>query len=109
VAAMLGIAVRADRLLVLTDVAAVMTNFGTPTAAPLRDVTVEELAGMSFPAGSMAPKIEGCRRFVAATGHPATIGSLTDAVALLAGTTGTTITARLAAALREPQEMNARS
>ena len=46
---------------------------------------------MSFPAGSMAPKIEGCRRFVAATGHPATIGSLTDAVALLAGTAGTTI------------------
>jgi carbamate kinase len=47
---------------------------------------------MSFPAGSMAPKIEGCRRFVAATGHPASIGSLTEADALLAGTAGTTIT-----------------
>ena len=92
-AAMLGIAVGADRLLVLTDVPAVMTDFGTPNAAPLKNVSLAELAGMSFPAGSMAPKIEGCRRFVAATGHPATIGSLTDAVALLAAKAGTTITA----------------
>ena len=91
VAAMLGVAVGADRLLVLTDVPAVMTDFGTPNAAPLKSVSLAELAGMSFPAGSMAPKIEGCRRFVAATGHRATIGSLTDAVALLAGTAGTTI------------------
>jgi carbamate kinase len=91
-AALLAIAVNADRLLVLTDVAAVMTDFGTPTAAPLTNVSLPELANMSFPAGSMAPKIEGCRRFVAATGKPATIGSLTDAAALLAGTAGTTIT-----------------
>ncbi len=90
-AAALAIAVSADRLLVLTDVAAVMTGFGTPNAAPLSRVSLGELAGMSFPPGSMAPKIEGCRRFVAATGHPAAIGSLTDAEALLAGTAGTTI------------------
>jgi carbamate kinase len=90
--AMLAIAVGADRLLVLTDVTAVMTGFGTPNAAPLTHVNLAELAGMSFPAGSMAPKIEGCRRFVAATGHPASIGSLTEADALLAGTAGTTIT-----------------
>ena len=92
VAAMLGIGVGADRLLVLTDVSAVMTDFGTPNAAPLTNVSLAELLDMSFPAGSMAPKIEGCRRFVAATGHRATIGSLTDAAALLAGTAGTTIT-----------------
>ncbi len=110
VAAMLGIAVGADRLLVLTDVSAVMTDFGTPNAAPLRRVSLDELAGMSFPAGSMAPKIEGCRRFVAATGGSAAIGSLSDATALLAGTAGTTITgtARHAAASREAHEMNAR-
>ena len=58
VAAMLGVAVSADRLLVLTDVSAVMTDFGTPNAAPLGQVSLAELAGMSFPAGSMAPKIE---------------------------------------------------
>ncbi len=93
VAAMLGIAVGADRLLVLTDVSAVMTGFGTPNEAPLTRVGLDELAGMSVPAGSMAPKIEGCRRFVAATGGSASIGALTDAAALLAGTAGTTITA----------------
>jgi hypothetical protein len=48
---------------------------------------------------------------VAATGGSASIGSLTDAVALLAGTAGTTITrtADHAAAALEPHEMNARS
>jgi carbamate kinase len=111
VAAMIAIAVGADRLLVLTDVSAVMTDFGTPNAAPLNHVDLDELAGLSFPAGSMAPKIEGCRRFVAATGGSASIGSLTDAAALLAGTAGTTITrtARHAAAPLEPHEMTARS
>ena len=91
VASLLAKAVHAQRLIVLTDVTAVMTDFGTPDAAPLKNVSLAELAGMSFPAGSMAPKIEACRRFVAATGHPATIGALTDAVALLAAKAGTTI------------------
>jgi carbamate kinase len=111
VAAMIAIAVGADRLLVLTDVSAVMTDFGTPDAAPLNHVSLSELAGLSFPAGSMAPKIEGCRRFVAATGGSASIGSLTDAAALLAGTAGTTITrtADHVAGSLEPHEMNARS
>lgn len=94
VAAMLAIAVSADRLIVLTDVAAVMTDFGTPAAAALGHVSPAELADMSFPAGTMAPKIEGCRRFVVATGGSASIGLLTDAEALLAGTAGTTITNR---------------
>ncbi len=35
VASLLGIAVGAQRLLVLTDVAAVMVDYGTPEAAPL--------------------------------------------------------------------------
>jgi carbamate kinase len=92
VSAMLAIAVGADRLLVLTDVPAVMTDFGTPKAAPLSEISLARLADLSFPAGSMAPKIEGCRRFVAATGRPASIGLLTDAAALLSGAAGTTIT-----------------
>lgn len=110
VAAMLGIAVGADRLLVLTDVPAVMTGFGTPNATPLKNVSLDELSGMSFPAGSMAPKIEGCRRFVAATGGSAAIGSLTDAAALLAGSAGTTITRTgRASASRDRQGKNTRS
>jgi carbamate kinase len=92
VAALLAVVVGADRLLVLTDVPAVMRDFGTPRAAPLAHLDLEQLLTMTFPAGSMQPKIEACRRFVAATGHPASIGALTDTAALLAGTVGTVIT-----------------
>ncbi len=92
-AALLAITVNADRLLVLTDVAAVMAHFGTPQAEPLHNVDLDELATMEFPAGSMGPKIAGCRQFVATTGRPAAIGSLADAAAIIAGTAGTTITA----------------
>lgn len=67
-------------------------DVGTPAAAPLRRLDLTELAAMSFPAGSMAPKIEACRRFVAATGRPAAIGSLADVAAVLTGTAGTTAT-----------------
>jgi carbamate kinase len=93
VAAMLAITVHADRLLVLTDVPAVMANFGTPQAAPLSQLSLHDLASMQFPAGSMAPKIEACQRFVAATRARAAIGALADAAAVLDGTAGTTITA----------------
>ena len=94
VSALLAINIQADRLLVLTDVPAVMAHFGTPQAAPLPHLDLAELADLHFPAGSMGPKIAACRRFVTATGQPAAIGALTDAAAVLAGTAGTTITAR---------------
>lgn len=92
VAALLAVVVHADRLIVLTDVPAVMRDYGTPLATPLAHLDADQLDTMSFPAGSMRPKIEACRRFVAATGQPAGIGALTDARALLTGTAGTTIT-----------------
>ncbi|GAA2052091.1 carbamate kinase [Catenulispora yoronensis] len=95
-AALLAIAVNADRLLILTDVSAVMENFGTPQAAPLGRLNLENLDGLHFPAGSMGPKIEACRRFVEATGRPAAIGSLAHAAAVLKGSAGTTISARTA-------------
>ena len=92
VASLLGIVLGAQHLLVLTDVSAVMEHYGTPQARPLTTLDPDDLGSMGFPAGSMGPKIEACRRFVTATGHPATIGALADAQALLAGTAGTTIT-----------------
>ncbi|CAN5793448.1 carbamate kinase [soil metagenome] len=93
VASLLGVVIGATRLLVLTDVAAVIQDFGTPQAAPLASLDVEGLSRMNFPAGSMGPKIEACRRFVVATGQPAAIGALADAQELLDGRAGTTITA----------------
>jgi carbamate kinase len=92
-AALLAITVHADRLLILTDVPAVMAHFGTPRATPLHHLDLDELTRLEFPAGSMGPKIAACRQFVAATGQPAAIGSLSEAVSLLAGAAGTIITA----------------
>jgi carbamate kinase len=90
-AAMLAMALDADALLLLTDMAAVQDGFGTPQARPLRRVTPAELRSRHFPAGSMGPKIEAACRFVEATGKLAAIGQLGDAEALLRGTAGTVI------------------
>lgn len=92
-AASVAIALGAQRLLILTDVAAVMRDFGTPEQIPLARLTLAQLADLHFPAGSMGPKIEACRRFVSGTGHPAAIGSLEDAAAVLDGKAGTTVAA----------------
>ena len=91
-AALLALATEADHLLLLTDVPAVLQDFGTDHAVALSRLSLQELAGMSLPAGSMGPKAEACRRFVGATGRPATIGAASDAVAVLAGTAGTRVT-----------------
>ncbi|WP_211294330.1 hypothetical protein [Lentzea kentuckyensis] len=89
--ARLAIDLKADRLLLLTDVPAVQRDFGTPNAEPLYQLTVDDLQHLSFPDGSMGPKIEACRRFVEATGSPAAVGALTAAEAILHGEAGTTI------------------
>jgi carbamate kinase len=96
VAARIALDMGADRFLLLTDVPAVMRDFGTPQAARIRDLTADEAASMHLAAGSMGPKIEACARFTAASGRTSAIGALTDAAAVLAGTTGTTITAATA-------------
>jgi carbamate kinase len=87
-AALLAIELGADRLMV----DAVKQDFGTPQERSLARVDVEGLRAMDFPAGSMAPKVEACIRFVTATGRPAAIGALRDAPAVFAGLAGTTIT-----------------
>ena len=90
-AALLAVKLNADALLLLTDVEAVMTGFGTPEARPIRRVTTTELRALRLPAGSMAPKAEAACRFVVATGRLAAIGSLERAPDLVAGVAGTTV------------------
>ena len=92
-AAELAITLKADRLLVLTDVPAIIRGYGTPDAQPIQAIDTAALSAMTFPAGSMGPKVEACIRFVTASGQPAAIGALTDAAGILAGRAGTTITA----------------
>jgi carbamate kinase len=92
-AAELAITLKADRLLVLTDVPAIIGGYGTPGARPIQAIDTETLSAMTFPAGSMGPKVQACIRFVRETGQPAAIGALTDAAGILNGRAGTTITA----------------
>jgi carbamate kinase len=92
-AAELAITLKADRLLVLTDVPAIIRGYGTPDARPIQAIDTAALSAMTFPAGSMGPKVEACIRFVTASGQPAAIGALADAAGILAGRAGTTISA----------------
>jgi carbamate kinase len=82
----------ADVLLVLTDVDGVMRDFGTPHAERIATTTANDLRQVSFPAGSMGPKIDAVCRFVERTNGFAAIGSLADAPQLLTGERGTQIT-----------------
>jgi carbamate kinase len=91
-AALLALALKADRLLVLTDVPAIIRGYGTPHAEPIRAIDADTLAQLPFPDGSMGPKADACVWFARASGHPAAIGALTDAAEVLAGHAGTTIT-----------------
>ena len=83
---------RADCLVIATDVAAVYLDWGKPQQRALGSVSPKTLAGMTFPAGSMGPKIDAACRFVQASGRRAVIGSLDQIEAMLAGNAGTQIT-----------------
>lgn len=90
-AALIADVLKADLLVMLTDVSAVLTGFGTPAQEPLRDVTVAQLEALTFPAGSMGPKVAAACRFVKATGRRAAIGSLDQAADVISGASGTQI------------------
>jgi carbamate kinase len=81
----------AELLVILTDVPAVMTGWGTPRQRPLSEVTVDDLSSTTFAAGSMGPKVDAVCEFVSATGNRAAIGSLADVAEVIAGTQGTQV------------------
>jgi carbamate kinase len=81
----------ADCLLLLTDVEAVFDGWGTSRQFPIRRASPMELRRRTFAEGSMGPKVEAACNFVEATGKPAGIGSLPNALAILQEKTGTWI------------------
>lgn len=90
---MLAEALDADFLLVLTDVPAVMSGYGTPECRPIRCSSPHELRSLDLPPGSMGPKVEAVCRFVELTGGAAAVGALGDAAAIVRGDAGTMVTA----------------
>jgi len=92
-AGLLAKALQADALLMLTDVEAVFSDWGTPEQAAIAATTPDVLAGMTFPPGSMGPKITAACDFVRAGGKLAGIGRLQDARAIIEGRIGTRVLA----------------
>ena len=92
-AALLARELDADALLLITDVAGVELDRGTPAARVLRSATPAKLRALRLPAGSMGPKADAAARFVEAGGRLAAICALEDATAALAGQAGTLVRA----------------
>ncbi|GAB2642973.1 carbamate kinase [Kribbella swartbergensis] len=90
-AALIAIELRADLLVMLTDVSAVYLDYGAPAQRPLGQVDPRTIASLNLPPGSMGPKITAARHFVESTGGRAAIGSLDDTTAVVAGTAGTQV------------------
>jgi carbamate kinase len=82
---------KADALLLLTDVDGVYLDWGRANARRLGQATPAELRRHVFAPGSMGPKVAAACEFVEAGGAIAAIGRLDDAAALLAGQAGTRI------------------
>ena len=90
--ALLAKDLRADALLIVTDVDAVYADWGTPEQRAIRRATPDALGDTEFAAGSMGPKVRAACQFVEETGGLAAIGSISDTPALLRGEAGTTVT-----------------
>jgi carbamate kinase len=96
-AALLGVLVDADVLVVATDVPQAVLRYGTPEAEPVGRVSLSQMQEYSaqghFASGSMGPKVDAVCRFVQGTDLPGVITSLdriVDAVVDV-GTTGTVV------------------
>jgi carbamate kinase len=86
--------VEADLYVMATDVDAVYADWGTPQQRALGRITAAELRALTFPAGSMGPKVEAACRFVEETGGRAAIGALTQIQQIVDGEAGTQVVAR---------------
>ena len=94
-AAVLARELDAELLLILTDVDAVYTGWGTPAQEALDRLTVADALRLdsdgAFGEGSMAPKVRAAVQFVEATGGRAVITALSRGLDAVQGRAGTTI------------------
>ena len=91
--ALLARGLDADRLVILTEVPAVYSAFGTERQDELRELSADEAAALvsGLAAGSMRPKVEASAEFVRATGREALITSPAALGDALEGRSGTRI------------------
>lgn len=81
----------ADCFLMLTDVPAVYLDWSLPSQRQIRAIHPAQLGRMSFPDGSMGPKVAAACKFAAFPGRRAFIGSLESAGGLLELRSGTLV------------------
>lgn len=89
--ALLALELGAERLVILTDVDAVYTDWGQEDARAIRIAGPNPLGNYDFEPGTMSPKVEAACRFVETSGHLASIGALEDLPSILVGKAGTQI------------------
>lgn len=94
-ASRLALDIKAEILLILTDVPHAAINYGKADQKNLNEITVKEikkyLEAGHFKSGSMMPKVEAAVQFVENGGKKAIITSLNCALLALKGKTGTVI------------------
>jgi carbamate kinase len=91
--ALLAKQLKADMLVMATDVDGVYTGWGSDEAELLGTVTPADLEHLDLAAGSMGPKVEAACAFVEASGGVAVIGALADIEAMVGGAAGTRVSA----------------
>jgi carbamate kinase len=93
--ALLAEDLKADALIIATDVDRAYVDYGTPEERPLDRVTVEEARSLldlgEFGAGSMGPKVEALCRFVERSGGVGIITSIDLCDSALSDAVGTRI------------------
>jgi carbamate kinase len=93
-AAVLAEKVKADQLLLLTNVPGVYSDWPAPCERLIREANPDALAKIDFEPGSMGPKIEASVSFARRTGNVASIGALEDARHVFEGKAGTRVSTR---------------
>ena len=86
---------KADLLVMATDVDAVYAGWGTPGARAIKRASPDAIEAYEFPAGSMGPKVDAACRFARRTGASAAIGALGELPAIVEGRAGTTVSGDL--------------
>lgn len=92
-ATMLGMALGADGLMILTDVSAVAVDYDTPRQKWIKSASPQQLQELmeNFPDGSMGPKVSSAIEFTRSGGW-CTIGSLKEADRMMDQRAGTRVT-----------------
>lgn len=90
-ASLLAIELKAERLIIATDVDGVYEDWGKPNQKRIECIRAEELLKGTWAPGSMGPKVKAACQYVLKTKRIATIGALHEIEAMVAGQKGTVI------------------